>query len=42
MRRKNAMLSVNVRKLKDVSKKDDVKKSKKNVSIFVKQNVKRN
>ena len=42
MRRKNAMLSVNVRKLKDVSNKDDVKKSKKNVSIFVKQNVKRN
>ena len=39
-RRKNAMLSVNAQSSKTWSKKDDVKKSKKNVSIFVKQNVK--
>ena len=38
----NVMLSVSVKKLKDVSRKDVVRKNLKNVNIFVKQNVKRN
>ena len=42
MRRKNVMLSVSVKKPKDVSRKDVVRKNLKNVNIFVKQNVKRN
>lgn len=38
----NVMLSVSVKKPKDVSRKDVVRKNLKNVNIFVKQNVKRN
>ena len=38
----NVMLSVSVRRPKDVSRKDVVRKNLKNVNIFVKQNVKRN